>query len=259
MKRFEWMIAIIKVNWATMITHAKSFYALMLLMLFQNLIYFGLWVIMFQRISSLRGWQLNDVAFLFASGAMGYGIFFTLFGNLQKLGQTIQNGELDIFLARPRSTLMLALMKNMAPSAMGDILTGLVMLAFFVTPPPSVWPLMIVLSLSSGLIFVSFRLISHSLVFWGLSGEAGENGFSAFLITATNPQKGFTPLLKLVLLTIFPAGYIGLLPVEIIREFHWDFLALQLIASVIITLLAVGIFHQGLKRYTSGNKFLSLR
>jgi ABC-2 type transport system permease protein len=259
MKRFEWIIAILKVNWSNMVTNAKAFYVLMGLMLLQNLIYFSLWVIMFHKISSLRGWQLSDVAFLFASGAFGYGIFFTLFGGLNKLGHTIQNGELDIYLARPRSTLAMALLQSMRADSLGDVVTGIVMLVLFVKPPIETWPLLLVLSISAGMVFAAFRLISHTLAFWGLSGEASENSFSAFLITGTNPQKGFTPLLKLALLTIFPAGYIGLLPVEIMRHFRWDFLCLQLLGSSLIFVFSLWLFEQGLKRYTSGNKFLSLR
>jgi ABC-2 type transport system permease protein len=259
MKRFEWIFAVLKVNWSNMVTNAKSFYVLMALMCLQNLIYFSLWVIMFHKISSLRGWQLSDVAFLYASGAFGYGIFFTIFGGLNKLGHTIQNGELDIYLARPRSTLIMALMQSMGASSLGDVLAGFIMLGLFVKPPIETWPLLLILSVSGGMVFMAFRLISHTLAFWGLSGEASENSFSAFIITGTNPQKGFTPLLKFALLTVFPAGYIGLLPVEIMRHFRWDFMCLQLVGSSLIFVFSFWLFEQGLKRYTSGNKFLSLR
>lgn len=259
MKRFEWLTTIMKLNWSNMVTNAKAFYTLMGLMCLQNLIYFSLWVIMFERISSLRGWGLTEVAFLFASGALGYGIFFTIFGGLNTLGHTIQNGELDTYLARPRSTLTLVLMQRMRADSFGDVVTGIVMLGIFVRPPLSTWPLLLVLSVTAGMAFMAFRLIAHSLSFWGMSGEASENSFTAFLITGTNPQKGFDPLFKAALLTVFPAGYVGLLPVEIMRDFRWDFLALQVMGSATVFTFSVWLFHQGLKRYTSGNKFLSLR
>ena len=259
MKKYDWIFAILKVNWANMVSNRKAFIAMMVAMLLQNLIYFSMWVVIFSKLSSLNGWGLREMAFLYASGTIGYGLLFSIFGGLNQLGQTIQNGELDIYLGRPRSPLVMALLQRMRADSLGDILTGIIMLGIWVRPPLESWPLLVVLSFSAGLVFASFRLIAHSLAFWGLSGEASENTFTSFLVTATHPQKGFAPILKMALLTVFPAGYIGLLPVEIIRHFRWDFLALQLGGSLMVFLFSLWLFNAGLKRYASGNKLLMLR
>lgn len=259
MKRFDWIFATLKLNWANMTANRGAFAATMLFMLAQNMVYFGLWVVIFSKISSLRGWGLPEVAFLYASGAFGYGVFFTLFGGLNQLGQMIQNGELDTYLARPRSVLLSAIMQRMRGDSMGDVITGIVMLALYVKPPMESWPLLLVLAISSGFVYTAFRLIMNSLAFFGSSGEAGENGFMAFIITSTSPQNGFGPFAKTLLFTVFPAGYVGLLPVEIMRHFRWDFLAYQLLGSAVIFSFSLWLFHRGLRRYASGNKFLSLR
>ncbi len=120
-------------------------------------------------------------------------------------------------------------------------------------------PLILVLTVSTGFIYFAFRLIMHSLSFWGMSGDACERGFGAFIITSTNPQNGFSPLMKAILLTVIPAGYVGLLPVEIVRHFRWDYLVLQLAVSSGFFVFSLWLFGRGLRRYASGNKFLSLR
>lgn len=259
MQRFDWIWLTLKVNWANMTAHRGAFWSMAVLMCIQNLIYLSLWAVVFSRFSSLNGWGMSEVAFLFGSSAIGYGILFSIFGGLNQLSGTIQSGLLDIFLARPRPILISVLMQRMRANNLGDILAGIIVVAFFVRPEISMLPLLFVLSTLSGLVFLSFRLIMHSLAFWNVGGESGENGFIAFLIAATNPQNGFGTWGKFVLLTIFPAGYIGLLPVEILRNFSWHLLGLQLVGSLFVFLFAIFLFNAGLKRYTSGNKFMELR
>jgi len=256
---FGWIGAIFRLNWKNMVTHKQSFYSLMLLMCVQNFIYFGLWVIVFSKISSLNGWGLKEVAFLFGAGAIGYGILFTVFGGLNQLGQMIENGELDIHLARPQPVLLMTLLQRFRSDSLGDVLTGIIMFAFFLRPPVETWPLMAVLTITAGMAYFSFRLICHALVFWGSDQEASENMFISFLITSTNPQNGFAPWMKFILLSIFPAGYVALLPVEILRDFRWDYLALQILGTGTILCFSIWLFYRGLKRYASGSRITVLK
>ena len=258
-EKYAWILATLKLNWRNAVMEPKTFYTMMFFMCIQNFIYFGLWVILFSQISSLRGWGLREVAFLYGAGAIGYGILFTIFGGLNQLGTAIHNGELDVYLSRPQSPVLMALLQRIRTDSMGDILTGVLMLGHFVRPTLDMMPLVILLCVSMGFIYFSVRLIGHCLTFWGLGQEVGENGFMAFLIASTNPQKGFPPIAKAALLSIFPAGYIALIPVEIMLEFRWDYLALQLGASCAITAFSFWLFYTGLKRYSSGNKFIVLR
>ena len=259
MRKYSWIWAIIKLNWANMVTNRKAFVTMAIVMCIQNLMYFGLWAIVFSRISSLHGWGLRDVAFLYSSGALGFGLIFTVCGGMNKLSQTIHSGALDTHLARPRPALLLALLERMRADSLGDVVTGIVMLTLFVRIPLANLPLLTALSLSAGLVFASFRLLIHTLAFWGASEDTPEGIYTSFLIAATNPQKGFNPWMKFILLTVFPAGYIGFLPVEIIRHFRWDYFALQVGSSAFLFGLSLWFFSYGLKRYTSGNKFLLLR
>lgn len=254
-----WIFATLRINWKNMVTHKASFYTLMLLMLVQNLLYFSLWVIIFSKISSLNGWGLREVSFIFAAGAVGYGIFFTVFGGVNQLGQMIENGDLDTHLSRPRPVLLMTLLQRFRSDSLGDILTGIIMLAFFMRPPMETWGLIFVLSLTSGIAFFAFLLFCHTLVFWGNTMEASENLFISFLILATNPQNGFAPWIKFILLSVFPAGYIGLLPVEILRDFRWDYMLLQVIGTLLLLLFSIWLFHQGLKRYASGSRMTVLK
>lgn len=259
MKNFDWIIATFRLNWRNVTADSKAFWSLAALMAAQNLIYFSLWAIIFSRISSLNGWGLSEVAFLYGSGAIGYGILFTVLGGLNQLSSLIHDGMLDVYLARPRPVLLSILMHRMRADSLGDILSGVLMIAIFTQPSLKDVPLMIALSLLAGIVYASFRLICHAAAFWGTGNETGENAFIAFLIASTNPQNGFGPWGKFILLTIFPAGYIGLLPVELLKTFDWRLFALEIAGSFAVMGFSFWLFHRGLKRYASGNKFLTLR
>ncbi len=253
-----WIVATLRLNWANLTANKGVFATMALLMALQNLLYFLLWVAFFARISSLKGWGLQEVTFLYAAGAIGFGIFFSVLGGCDQLSRTIQTGQLDLCLTRPRSVLLSALLLRMRADSLGDIVGGFVMLALF-GPSLTQLPLILALSVSMGMIYVAARLTIHSLAFWGLDDESPEKGFIAFLIAATNPQNGFSPWAKVVLLSVIPAGYIALLPVEILHHFSWSFLAWQFSASTTLLALAVLVFHLGLRRYESGNTSIGLR
>jgi ABC-2 type transport system permease protein len=255
----SWILHTLKLNWHNAVAHKGSFFALVILMALNNLIYFGLWVVLFMQISSLRGWGLPEVAYLYGAGAMSYGLIFTLFGGLNTLAQNIQSGLLDVFLARPRPVLLSAMLFRMRADSLGDVISGAIMLLCFVPLTLAQIPLVAALSLSAGLVYASFRLFMHTLAFWGVGNEGAENGFITFIIASTNPLNGFGQITKLFLLTLFPAGYIAFLPVEIIRHFSWLHFAWQMGASLTILAFAVWFFYFSLRRYTSGNQLLSLR
>lgn len=257
--RFSWIFAMLRVNWANATAHKGAFWSLTIMMCLQDLIYFMCWVFVFDRIGSMQGWGVREVAFLFGAGAIGYGVIFTLLGGLNRIAYMIEDGALDIYMARPQSVVWMLLFSRIRADSMGDVICGIVMMAIFVRPDLADIPLLVILSLSAGIVYASFRLICHALAFWGAGGDVGENGFTAFLIASTNPQNGFGQWGKLVLLTVFPAGYVSLLPVEILRDFRWDWLAWQLGGSIAVFTFALWLFGRGLRRYSSGNRFLMLR
>jgi ABC-2 type transport system permease protein len=224
-----------------------------------NLVYLFLWVAVFSKISQLKGWGLSEVAFLYGSGAIGYGIFMTVFGGINQVAHAVQDGTLDTYLARPRPVLPSILLHRMRPDALGDIASGIVMIAWLCRPALSDLPLILALGILAGLVYTAFRIICHACAFWGMESEVCENGFVAFLIASTNPLNGFGMIGKVILLSVFPAGYIALLPVEIMREFSWGLFALEIAGSLGLMGFAVWLFNRGLSRYASGNRFTVLR
>lgn len=231
---------------------AALFFAVM--MFFNNIIYFALWAVYFRNFASLNGWTLKDFAVLQGICSMGFGLAFFFFGGAWTIGRKIFSGELDSFLGRPRDPLLPLLMSECRASTLGDIASAFPLWLWFGGCGLGDLPLLMALSLAAGMLFLAVIIAVQSLAFWASETTSiADSLFEVFLTLAMYPQNVHGPLLSLLLFTVVPAAYIGLLPVEIMRDFSWPQLALVAAAAVLYLALAIFIFRRGLRHYSSGN------
>jgi ABC-2 type transport system permease protein len=177
-----------------------------------------------------------------------------LFGGSWNIARIIVSGELDSYLGRPRSPLLPLLMRECRVSAGGDVLSAFVLWMVLGKHGMADLPLLLLISLAAGVIYVAVMIAVQPLAFWinGISAAA-DNLFEVFLTLSIYPQNVYGNGLKILLFTAIPAAYIGFLPVEIMRQFSWPMLLAILVAAVFYAWLAGAIFNRGLGSYTSGN------
>ena len=70
---------------------------------------------------------------------------------------------------------------------------------------------------------------------------------------STYPTTLFSGMVRVLLFTALPAGFIAYVPVRFLREWQLWQLAVLLGAAGFFTLLAGLVFQLGLRRYESGN------
>jgi ABC-2 type transport system permease protein len=105
-------------------------------------------------------------------------------------------------------------------------------------------------------VFAASGVILHSLAFWLGRIDALARSVFDFLVTfSIYPRPLFGGLLKIVLFTLLPAGFIGYLPYELLRDFQWTGLAAACGGAAAYAALALAVFAAGLRRYESGNRF----
>ncbi|MEM7170515.1 MAG: ABC-2 family transporter protein [Pseudomonadota bacterium] len=225
-----------------------------------NLIWFAIWIVFFGIAGEIRGWGLADVARLFGMVAFSYGLAFATFGGAWRMARLIADGQLDIHLARPKSPLAGLVFSRAEPEAAGDMASGIILLAVFGGLSWGAGMGVALLSLAVATILVSTAIMVNSLIFWS-SGRTGvvDQIFDAFISLSTMPQHGLPKVVKILLFTALPAGFVAFLPADILRDFAAAKLAAMAVATLVFPVLAVVIFNQGLKRYTSGNRMLELR
>jgi len=230
------------------------------LMFAQNFILFGIWLVFFGNFSSIGGWQVSDMAVLFGTGAFGYGLIFFLFGGTLSVARVVSDGGLDAYLGRPKGPLLALMMSDSRPTGLGDMATAIVLWLTLGGYTVGDLPILLSMGVCVGVIFLAVALLLQSSVFFaGSMRRLAEQLMEIFILLSLNPQVGFAPLFKLAMLTIIPAGFIALLPVEIMRGLGWPGLVGLAGAAAGYLGLAILVFHWGLKRYRSANSFVMLR
>lgn len=121
-------------------------------------------------------------------------------------------------------------------------------------------PQRLLVATAAGIVVIATTTLIQCLVFWlPRAAPFCEDLFQMFLMVAFYPQHGFSFLVRLVLFTLIPAGFVTMLPVEAVRDGDALKLLAVLAAAAFYAALAVLVFERGLKRYASGNQMLEMR
>ena len=227
-----------------------------LLMMFNNLVFFVLWLIFFRKFPSIGGWSFNDMIVLWVVGIGGYGIAQVLFGGSKQLAKNIVNGKLDGFLTQPKNVLLNIVISESRVKGWGHILTALFLLPFLKGVSGQVVLLLFVMMVCAAVVFGASAMIVHSSAFWlGSIQMVAKRYCDSLFLFALYPTNIYSGLLQLAMFTVIPAGIIGYIPVELFRSFSWIRLLLLLASTTIYCGLAFFVFYRGLRRYESGNLF----
>lgn len=213
-----------------------------------------MWWIFFLQFNDIGGWKINDMAASMAILTGAYGLTQICFGGVKNLGLIILNGDLDPFMTQPKNLLLHLAGSKSRSKGWGHLMTSLILI--ILSGLIKALPLILTLTISGCLIFISLAVIIHSLTFWlGSIESVSQKYLDSLFVFALYPTNIYSGLLQLIMFTVIPAGLIGYLPVELLREFSWLRLIIILGSSAAFTALAFFIFHLGLKRYESGNQF----
>lgn len=231
-----------------------SFWVQIFTMVANDSLWLFFWWSYFQQFPVVHGWQNTDIVVIWAVAACGFGISAGFFGNASKLASLIMNGGLDAYLGMPRNVLLHVCISASDPTAWGDIIFALGAFLLFLHPDPLRFGLFLLLALAGGLIFTSFIVIFCSLAFFlGNTEGLAQQLLGALITLSTYPMYIFNGAVRVLLFTVLPAGFISFIPLLLLHQFSWLLLAAMLGFTVLITLMASGIFQLGLRRYESGN------
>lgn len=234
----------------------RAFVLQALFMAVNNLVYFTFWWLLFQRVRSIRGFALGDVAALFGVSAAGFGLAVCVGGGLFRLGRMIDEGELDPLLTQPKPTLLYALGLRSQAAGLGDVVSGIGLLSASGVVPWTRAPLVVLAVVASAVMVLASGAIFYSLSFWLKKSEALSRQLFDFLITfSVYPEPLFGGALRLVLYTTIPAGFTSYVPLAALREPSLATVAILLAAPPAYLTLATWVFRRGLRRYASGSRF----
>ena len=248
--------ALIATNLKAALALRGAFVMQVVFMLLNNATFFVFWWALMHQVSALRGWRLGDIQLLFGVVAAGFGLAVTVAGGVRYLGRFIEEGDLDTLLTQPRSVLVYALGVRSQPSGFGDLLSGMLFIAWSGQVSWRMVPIVLAVILASALVFVACGIVFFSLAFWLGRVETLARQLWELLITfSLYPEPLFGGMIRLALFTILPAGFVGYLPARVVHAPSLLHVSLLAVGAGTYLALAVLVFDRGLRRYASGSRF----
>jgi ABC-2 type transport system permease protein len=234
-------------------SNRRGFWFQVSIMIANDVAWVAFWVLFFDRVGSLRGWDTHRVLLLFAILTTVTGISLGLLANARRLGELIAGGALDAALALPTSPLPYLLTRRVDTALLGDLAFGPILFAVAGDPTWKRTVVFVFGSLCGAVVLVGFLVTLGSItLFAGGRGEQADLGFQAILIFASYPLDVFGGLTKLFLFTAVPAAFVTGLPTSLVDQFRWPVALGAVGAAALFALLAALTFTLGLRRYSSG-------
>ncbi|MET8680482.1 ABC transporter permease [Streptomyces sp. NPDC004647] len=140
-------------------------------------------MLMFSHVTVLGGFTLPEVAFLYSTAGVAFGLADLVMGSMDRLGRRVRDGTLDTLLVRPAPVLAQVAADRFALRRLGRITQGLLVLGWALTQLQVVWtPLKVlmvpVMLLSGAAIFASVFVAGAAFQFWAQDASEVQNSFT---------------------------------------------------------------------------------
>ncbi|MGP3950149.1 ABC transporter permease [Streptomyces sp. 7N604] len=140
-------------------------------------------LLMFSHVTTLGGFTLPEVAFLYGTSGTAFGLADLVMGSMDRLGRRVRDGTLDTLLARPAPVLAQVAADRFALRRLGRVTQGLLVLVWALAQLEVAWtpvkvlmlPLMVV---SGAAIFSAVFVAGAAFQFWAQDASEVQNSFT---------------------------------------------------------------------------------
>ena len=220
-------------------------------------------VVLFSRFGSIRGWTVSEVALFYGVVHVVFAVAEGIGRGFESLESHVKNGTFDRVLLRPRSTLLQVLGSALAPETIGRLLLAALVLGWALAAldgGPVAGDIALLLWAFAGGVaaFFALLMLSAALSFWTtetllIFAIVTKGG----LETTQYPIAVFHRALRYLFLFLVPIGTVTYFPVVHVlgrpdplgtsAVVAW----LAPLAGFVFLTLVAGLWHLGVRRYTS--------
>jgi len=230
-----------------------SFFLTIFIVMLKQIFFLISWGFFFDRYKVVQGWDFKSMVFMYGSVCFAMGVVEGFFYGFRDLTRMIETGQLDSFLLQPKNVILNIAISKGDISNLGEILTGLVLIAYSGFLVKAFWAVLIILVLGSVFMFSLVLYLACIAFFIRDAGDFIRELRLNSIIMATQPASAFKGALKMLSFTLLPVAFLSYFPVEHLRTGLWQYLLLTIAGTVAFFILACALFYKGVKRYESGN------
>ncbi|MEA2498619.1 MAG: viologen exporter family transport system permease protein, partial [Actinomycetota bacterium] len=112
----------------------RSFWFQVTIMITNDVAWVLFWILFFNKVGNVRGWDAHRILLLFAIITTVAGISLGLLANSRKIGELIADGQIDAALTLPVHPLAYLLARRIDTVMVGDLLFGPILFVLAGTP-----------------------------------------------------------------------------------------------------------------------------
>ena len=136
--------------------------------------------VLFGQVRSLAGWSLEEVAFLYGTSGVAFGLADMAVGSVDRVGERIRKGTFDTFLLRPAGSLLQLVTDEFALRRIGKVVQPALVLLVAVEVleiewTPSRCALLVATVVAGAVIAGSIWVTTASATFWTVEGREAAN------------------------------------------------------------------------------------
>lgn len=234
-----------------------TFITNILFMILNNASFIIQWLIMYSLKENVGGYTFGQVMLLWGLSSSTYGVAHFFFKKAFSLADTINTGKLDSYLVQPKNVLISCITSDISTSAIGDMIYGYIML-FLYGFTIFRFLLFTMFVICGGLILTAIAVILASLSFWfDKTDIVADTGNGLMTTFSTYPDGIFKGMVKILLFTLIPVGFVNYIPVKVMTEFNVYLFFAVIVVAILLIMIAFLIFYKGLKKYSSSNLMIA--
>jgi ABC-2 type transport system permease protein len=239
--------------WREMLANPRGLATQVGAMVLNNLVWVLFWVLFFDEVGTVRGWDTEQIVVLLAVVTTSVGAVLGLFNNVLRIGEEAASGGLDAALALPVMTLPYLLSRRVDATHVGDLAFGPVLFLVAGHPTPSRLAVLVFGVACSAVLIAGFLVMMGSVSFFAGRNEAGEMGFHSLILFAMYPIDVFPGVARFLLYVVVPAGFVSSAPARLVDDPSPAWALACLVVAAAFGGAGWLTFSAGLRRYTSGS------
>ena len=218
-RRMRGLSATARNAFAEVVAKPRALAVQMAIMAINDFVWVIFWVLFFDRVGTLGGWDRDSIILLQAVLTTAGGLSLGLFANARRVGSMAVDGDLDAVLALPVTPLPFVLLRRIEPVNLGDLAFGIGLFLFACDPTPTRTAIFVLVVLASATLLTGFLVLTGALAFFLGRSESGELGFHGMLLLGAYPVDLFAGAIRVLLFTVIPAAFVSAVPAQLVTDF----------------------------------------
>ena len=175
-------------------------------------------LILFGQVDALGGWSVDEVALLYGISCIAFALTDLMIGHLDLLPQMIRQGDFDLILVRPLSSLFQVVSNDFALRRLGKLLQGFAVLTFALAGLDLEWTparigMLVVAVVAGAAIFAGIWVGLATIAFWLVDSIEVANAFTyGGNYLAQYPVNIFGPWLRRLVIFLIPIAFVSYFP-----------------------------------------------